>query len=411
MKNTAALLLACLALAAPARAGGFSSGGSIKTYLYSLEPANVRNYPLPQPDGPYAVSENKLRLKTFWDSGSGLKAEAAYELVYTARKAELAEARPLAAGYGYRVSDPDPFLSPASGGERGSSALLQNLDRAFLTWSPAAFDLYAGRQALAFGSGRSVNPTDVLAPYPYGTIDTEERRGVDALRLKLPWREMGELDAGWLPGESWRPADGAGFIRARGVFRNTDITLLSAAFRGNLLAGADIERNFGGAALRAEGAQVWAGTFQDRRPAEDFFRLTAGAEYNFGLLGGTDAWLEYHYNGAGAAGTAAYSSRAASTAYTEAGVYLLGRHYLAGGAGAQLSPLVSAGASALVNLGDGSFYAMPSLEWNAAENLYLSAGALLPAGQRATFSGLAASPSCEFGLYGRSFYASLRKYF
>lgn len=409
MKLTAALLLACLA--APAAAGDLSFKGYFKTYLYSVEPANARNFPAPQPDGPYAAGESKLRLKSYWDGGAGLKAEAAYELAFTARAGELAAARPLAGGYGWRVSDPDPFLTPARGGGTASSALLQNLDRLFVTWSPAPFDLYAGRQPLAFGSARSVNPTDVLAPYPFGTIDTEERRGVDALRLKVPSGEMGELDAGWLPGGNWSPDSGAGFLRGKGVFRDTDLTLLAASFRGNLLAGLDLERRLGGAMLRAEAAQVWSGTFHDRRRADDFFRLTAGAEYNFPLLGGTDAWLEYHFNGAGAARPAAYPALAGRTAYREAGAYLAGRHYLAAGAGAQLSALVSAGASVLVNLRDRSFYALPSLDWNAAENLYIGAGALLPSGPRAGFKGLSAAPASEFGLYDRSFYASLRKYF
>lgn len=410
MRLSAALLPALLA-AAPAAASDFHFKGHLKTYLYSLEPAGIRNYPLAQPDGPYAAAENKFRLKSYWDGGGGLKAEAAYELVFTAKKGELAAARPVSAGYDWRVSDPDPFLAPAQGGCTASSALLQNLDRLFVTWSPAAFDLYAGRQPLAFGAARSVNPTDVLAPYPFGTIDTEERRGVDALRLKVPSGEMGEFDAGWLPGEEWSPDSGAGFLRGKGVFGDTDVTLLAASFRGNLLAGADLERRLGGAMLRAEAAQVWAGTFRDRTAGDDFFRLTAGAEYNFPLLGGTDAWLEYHFNGAGAAKPAAYAALAGRAAYREAGAYLTGRHYLAAGAGAQLSALVSAGASLLVNLRDRSFYALPSLEWNAAENLYLSAGALLPSGPRARFDGAAAAPASEFGLYDRAFYTSLRKYF
>lgn len=403
-------LLLPLCFAAPALGWDFPLKGYLKTYAYSVEPANVRNFPLPQPDGPYPASESKLRLKTYRGAGS-LKAEAAYELTYAARPSELAAARPLAAGGDYRVSDLAPFLSPASGGGRRPSVLIQNLDRAFLTWSPAAFDLYAGRQPLAFGSGRAVNPTDILAPYPFGTIDTEERRGVDALRLKAPNGEMGEFDAGWLPGRRWAPGEGAGYLRGRGRIGGADLALLAAAFRGNLMAGADLERHLGGAMLRVEAARVWAGSFGDRAHGEDFDRLTAGAEYVFDLLGGTDSWLEYHYNGAGAAAPSGYAARAARTAYREANVYLLGRHYLAAGAGAQVSALVSAGLAVMANLGDGSFYATQSLDWNAAENLYLGAGALLPSGRRARFNGLSASPASEFGLYDRSFYASLRKYF
>lgn len=407
MRLPAALLLACLA--APAAAGDLSFKGYFKSYLYSLEPARVEGSPLPQPRGPYAVSEDKFRLKTYWDGGR-LKAEAAYELIYTARPGRLAAAALLDAGEAgpYRISDTGRFVS---GSGAGKSVLMQDLDRLFITWSPPAFDLYAGRQALAFGSARTVNPTDVLAPYPYGTIDTEERSGVDALRVKVPAGEMAEFDAGWLPGRRWAAGSGAAFLRARRPCGGGDLTLISAMFGGNLLAGADLERDLGGATLRAEGAQVWAGSFGGRAPGEDFFRLTAGGEYNFPVLGGLDAFLEYHYNGAGAGSRTGYAALEDDTAYTEAGVYLLGRHYLALGGGAQLSPLVGAGAELLANLGDGSIYASAETEWNAAEDLYLSAGALLPFGEKAVMNGAAAAPRTEFGLYDRVLYAAIRLYF
>lgn len=405
--SSPAALCLLLLLSSPVSAAPVALKGYLKTYLYSVEPAAVRGWPAAQADGAYAVSENKFRLKAYWDGGR-LKAEGAYELIFTARHPELASARPLTAGYGYRAGDTGALLS---GGPGDPSVLIQNLDRAFITWSPPDFDLYAGRQALAFGSGRAVNPTDILAPYPYGTIDTEERRGVDAVRLKIPSGEMGEIDAGWLPGEDWSAAGAAGFLRVRGIAAGADIKLISAVFRENLMAGADIERHLGGAMLRAEAAQVWVGSFGARDSRDDFFRLTAGAEYNFPLLDGTDAWAEYHYNGAGAGSPVGYTALAARTAYREANVYLLGRHYLAFGAGAALSPLVYAGAGVLVNLEDRSFYATPSMEWSAAEDLYVSAGVLLPSGPHAAFNGAAAVPASEFGLSDRSAYASLRFYF
>lgn len=410
MKGLLAALVLLSAAPLQARAGDLAFKGYFKTYLYSQEPAVVRGRP-GQADGTYLTNEDRFRLKAYWDGGGDLKAETAYELTYTARPGSLAAARPLPGGYDYRVSDLGRYLSPASAGSTAVCALAQNLDRAFLTWSPQAFDLYAGRQPLAFGNSRSVNPTDVIAPFPYGTIDTEERQGVDALRVKAPWGNLGEFDTGWLPGRGWSAANGAGFLRARKTFAGTDLTAMAASFRGNLLAGGDLARDAGGATLRAEAAQVWAGSLGTRLPDDDFFRLTAGAEYDFSPLGGMDTWLEYHYNGAGAASPAGYAALASRTAYRKAGVYLLGRHYLSGGTSARLSPLVSASLAAMVNLGDASFYVLPSAEWNAAENLYVSAGALLPSGPRAGLEGFSARPASEFGLYDRVFYASLRKYF
>ncbi len=410
MKVPLAAMALLLASALPAPAGDLAFKGYLKTYLYSQEPASVRGLP-GRADGPYVTNEDRLRLKAYWDGGGQLKAEAAYELVYTARPGPLAAERPFPENYTYRISDPGRYLLPDSGGNAASGALAQNLDRAFLTWSPRAFDLYAGRQPLAFGNSRAVNPMDVISPFRYGTIDTEERQGVDALRVKAPWGNLGELDAGWLPGRDWAAARGAGFMRARKTVGGTDLTAMAAAFRGNLMGGGDLARDIGGATFRAEAAQVWAGSFSARRPGDDFFRLTTGVEYNFSPLGGLDTWLEYHYNGAGAASPAGYAALASRTAYREADVYLLGRHYASGGTSAQLSALLSASLSAMANLDDGSFYVLPAAEWNAAENLYVSAGALLPSGPRARLEGLSARPASEFGLYDKVFYASLREYF
>ncbi|MBN2105171.1 bifunctional alpha,alpha-trehalose-phosphate synthase (UDP-forming)/trehalose-phosphatase [bacterium] len=57
---------------------------------------------------------------------------------------------------------------------------------------PAA--VYCGRQDIVWGSARTVNPMDVIAPFSFGSLDTEDRRGVDAIRLRIPVGCMGEID-------------------------------------------------------------------------------------------------------------------------------------------------------------------------------------------------------------------------
>ena len=86
----------------------------------------------------------------------------------------------------------------------------QNLDRAFLTFSPPSGDIYIGRQAIAFGAADVVNPTDVLAPYGFDSLDTENRPGVDALRYRIPFGGMGELDFGVVCGDGCSRAESAG---------------------------------------------------------------------------------------------------------------------------------------------------------------------------------------------------------
>lgn len=94
----------------------------------------------------------------------------------------------------YRMYDLHLSLGDDEVNSTNRYSALQNLDRFNLNYSNDFLDLIAGRQAVSFGSGRFINPTDVLVPYPLTQIDKEEREGVDALRLKLPISEMGELD-------------------------------------------------------------------------------------------------------------------------------------------------------------------------------------------------------------------------
>ncbi len=105
--------------------------------------------------------------------------------------------------FGYRVTDFDSRLYPCENDTAGSFAIFQNLDRLYLGLKADDFDLYIGRQAIAWGSARVINPTDVLVPYKFEELDTEERIGVDALRVRIPLGSLSEFDAGAVFGEDF----------------------------------------------------------------------------------------------------------------------------------------------------------------------------------------------------------------
>ena len=58
-----------------------------------------------------------------------------------------------------------------------SFGLFQNLDRFYFTLKFKFGDIFLGRQAIAWGSARIINPTDIIAPFSFNELDTEERRG------------------------------------------------------------------------------------------------------------------------------------------------------------------------------------------------------------------------------------------
>ena len=136
----------------------------------------------------------------------------------------------------YRASDLNRFIWPQDPGKGDHVALLQNLDRLFFTITARRFDVYVGRQAIAWGSAKAVNPTDILAPFIYTDIDTEDRVGIDAVRIRVPLGLLGELDAGYVTGEDFEWRYSAAFLRSKFYVLKTDIVLLAMVFRENALA-------------------------------------------------------------------------------------------------------------------------------------------------------------------------------
>jgi len=367
------------------------------------------------PSGGTALSnDSRFRLKVDWSAAPGVSFQLAYELAPQLRQKNLFAAPGTlleAQRRSYRVADFDPVLFPTDG-LPGSASVRQNLDRLQATIRFRFADLYIGRQAIAWGSARVVNPTDVLTPFAYTDLDVEDRTGVDAIRLRAPLGSLGELDAGYVFGHDFDYSLSAVFLRGKVNFWKTDLALMAVDFQENLLAGIDITRGIGGAGFYLEAGQVFAGLVGNgtRRPEDDYFRASLGTDYT--LRNGTYLFLEYHFNECGSSRTQDYPRLWARTAYREGAVYLLGRHYLAGGLTRSVTPLVTVGIQSLVNLGDGSFFVVPNLEYNLVENLYLSAGSYLAVGRHPSESGpVDVSLQSEFGSYPFLLFTSLRFYF
>ena len=117
-------------------------------------------------------------------------------------------------------------------------------------------DICLGRQSISFGSSRFVNPLDVLTSFRFDTIDKEERSGVDAIRLKFFFGEMGEIDTGCVFGDSFKPENSAAYLNTKFLINDSDYTFMVMVFKENLLLGTDFQTSI----LDAE---YWleAGTF------------------------------------------------------------------------------------------------------------------------------------------------------
>ena len=279
-------------------------------------------------------------------------------------------------------------------------AVTQNLDRLLISITTPYADFYIGRQPVAFGSARVVNPTDIIAPFTYSTLATEERPGADALRIKVPTGEMSEIDAGFVAGDKMKAKESAAYLRNKSYILNTDVSIMAMVFKENVLFGADLMRSIGGAGVWLEAAFTQAGGVKNRLPEEDYFRLSTGTDYSFTRK--LYAYIEYHYNGAGTGKTKEYSDIESETAYTEGTVYLLGRHYIAPGLTYEITPLIILNAGAVVNLEDSSALLSPSITYNIAENNYLKFGA---------YPSIGGKSGSEFAQYPDIYFISYNIYF
>ena len=409
-RATTLLAVGLLVLTTQVFAGSpFSLHGYYKSFLTALEMADLQtgggDYNLP----PMGAATNRLRLKLAFIPNDTISVHAAYDISPTIQDPALFQQDIFPAGIsggGYRFDDFPSRLYPGTNEPVSSFAVNHNLDRLFVTLKTKLGDIIIGRQAIAWGSAKLVNPTDVIAPFTFNELDVEERRGVDALRLRIPIGMMDELDFGVVAGPDFDMTKGAFFARGKFYIRQTDISLIIMGFQQHLMVGCDIARSIGGAGFWLETALVLPHQFSSgadlHRP--NYIRASTGLDYNFG--GNIYTFFEFHHNGAGAGDPSFYIDNTLTPAYTDGSVYLMAKNYINLGATFQLHPLIPVTAILIYNLDDGSFTFAPNAEYNIAENIYLAAGAYISSGKAPT-----PTPRSEFGLYPTMLYTAFRIYF
>lgn len=417
LKPTLCILLFLLCFNGESIAGEFSLSGYYKSFLLVYQPPSTGNSGFDSiQQSTKVLSTNRLRLQFSYEPSTWIDMDAAYDIVPNIRSLGFSEDSILFGQidpFIYRAADLNSRLYSSDRDPVEHFALTQNLDRAMVTIHTKPADIIIGRQPIAWGSARGVNPTDVLAPFTFETLDTEDRIGIDAVRTRIPLGTLSEIDAGYIFGKDFKFENSAFFGRAAFNVHNTDVSLLIMDFRENLLAGVDLAGAIGGAGFWLETAYVFADAFggRDKGREEDYFRASTGMDYSFGSK--SYAFLEYHFNSAGAALPRDYLSSFLKPAYTEGSVYLMGRHYVIPGFTYQLSPLITIAGLSLINVTDPSFYVTPQLEYNIASNIYVSAGSYIGIGSRPA-AAEGKNPivlRSEFGGYPNIYYASFRYYF
>ncbi len=422
LKRYSYRLLITLFVFSSSAAGANSSidfQGYYKNFFVVFDPAQFENVPAAFQQKTMGLVTNRIRIEMSYDLNEALDFHGAYNFVPRVQDQALFSENPFMIDIDptrYRIADFDQRMYPKTTAESESVGLYHNLDRVYLSMALPAADIYLGRQAIAWGSSKVINPIDVIAPFTFNELDTEERIGVDALRVRIPLGFMGEFDAGYIAGNNLDFSKSATFLRSKFYVQQTDVTLLTVAFRENLMFGVDVARSLGGAGVWLEAGYVFLDAFQENRAlANDYFRGTAGIDYSFG--DGTYGFVEYHYSEAGVEETENYYwNLFQNKAYSEGAVYLLGTNYVIPGIVYQITPLITLTGQAIYNVDDRSVFLAPILEYNIAQDIYIGGGAFLGFGKHPTVGGIeVGSPfpvfRSEFGSYPDMFYTTFRIYY
>jgi len=362
---------------------------------------------------------NNLQLKTVINFNENLDFEIAYNFMPTVQSSVLFSSSVFPNSMeenSYRLSDFDKLLYPNEVEKNTNFGIYQNLDRFFLTVQTDFADIFIGRQPIAWGSARIINPTDILSPFTFNELDKEERRGVDAIRIRVPVGDMGELDLGYVAGDNGGVKNDAFFLRGKTEIGDYGVSLLLIKSFQNLLIGADITGAVGGAGFWIEGAYTFSSLFEnsDNTINENYFRLSAGLEYKF-----SDkfyAFCEYHFNSLGENLPENYLINNRRNEFKEGAIYLFGKHYMSFAFGYNISPLLPLNGLIIYNINDKSFILSPTLEYNISQNIYIAFGGYFAFGKRAEIN-LKLLPNnpirtkSEFGFSPSILYSSFRIYF
>lgn len=378
----------------------YALSGSYKTFITETQ-------------NPYESSlngsfTNTFRPKLTWVPDENYTFYAAYALSATVqKKSVLTISQPIR---DYRAVDLNSDLYPTHRPNNSSLLITQNLDRLYMSYTHSGINLNIGRAPIAFGSAKIVNPTDVLTPISYQTLDKEERVGVDTVRLNISLGALSLIDAGYVLGDKLKVSKSAAFLRLKVNFFKTDISTMLMDFQQNLLMGLDFARSVGNASAWLESAYVIPKYFSKNKNDynnynyQNYFRATFGTDYK--ITSSIYSYIEYHYNGAGVLDSNKFILLPATTAYAQGGVSLQGVHYLIPGMTYEINSLWKVTEQLLFNVNDLSIFNNLALEHSLAQDVFIDLGAYTPFGSKSRLA-----QKSEFGIYPKIFYTSLRLYF
>lgn len=278
-----------------------------------------------------------------------------------------------------------------------------DIDRLSASFFLDVADVTLGRQAITWGVSNLFPVADLWAQFSPFELDTEEKPGVDAIRvLSYPVPGL-ELDVVVADRGSLR--DLSAGARATLGLPVGDVWVGAGKFWRELIPMGGVSFVVGSWKLRAEGVFPW------EMDGEEWLipRFTAGVDW---LSPDVFVTLEFHLNGLGSTESADYVSLIGQPAFQRGETYYLGRHYLGGSVSYLVTDRLTLSLATLGNLNDPSTALLPALNYDMGQAIRINFGGLISFGAKPVdLTGETPRLESEYGTYGHFGYAQVSLYF
>jgi hypothetical protein len=259
--------------------------------------------------------------------------------------------------------------------------LVSTLDRVWLDLESGPVQVSLGRQRVAWGTGLVWNPIDILNPSSPLDFDNQEKPGTDAGRMQVYLGPSSKVDVAVAPA---RRADDAVAL-AQVVANRAGYDWIAIAGRRGPYAvlGAAWSGSMGGGGFRGEalGSIPRRGLRLEGSADEERNNLVASVDGDYTFPSSLYLHGAALFNRLGATGEA--GGARLLDAYRR-GWLTPARASLFAEAARDLGPLVRADITGILDPGDRSWYAGPTLTWSVVANLDLSASGLVFGGASGT---------------------------
>ena len=407
-----AALVACALLARGPAVAAEADGAGEKTFSLrtslkaSLLVEHGPEAPLYYPEPTTATSYWRLRLEPEARLGTGATLAAAYEQRLRSWSAVTGA---VAAGFiqseapaPYRVAQLDWSLARGTG-----FSWRHEIDRLAVALRSRRVDLTLGRQAVGWGRGVLFGAIDLYAPFTPLEPDREWRRGVDAARAEVKFKERYSLDAVAAFDDT---LDGSAFgARLRGYRGKLDFEVCGGRRARDLYAGVTSSAALGDVEVHGELALF---RLPEALPfgARNVPKAVLGGSYRLALGKGLMLAGEYHYSGFGAPRPEDIVPHRSDPGFRErylrGDTQILGRHALAVIASYEVSPELALSNEWLQSPSDGSGVVVPSVTLTLGDKVSLLFTGYVPYGE----GPVGLTWQSEYGLTPLSAFVQLRLY-